>query len=225
MKEKRLKHSNQKHTKESSKRLRRLVIMAASATAATVILMSTADRFQSVFGRESVIPENKVQAEKESQMKKSQAEDSKAEDLKANEPQADNSQSGVSQADAPRSSESQTEEPRAEDLQVKEPQIKVEVDLEAEENEQKSVDAGHSPWKLDPIFVSQVFASLLLSPDGIVGDYPIAYEDITIIENNGTDAIAEIKDDKSIAKYVYLKRLVRQDDTGIWSVTGYDTSK
>lgn len=108
---------------------------------------------------------------------------------------------------------------------VKEPQIKVDVDQEVEENEQKSVDAGHSPWKLDPAFVTQVFASLLLSPEGIVGDYPIAYENVKIISNNGTDAIAEIKDEKSIAKYVYLKRLVRQDDTGIWTVVGYDPAK
>ncbi len=105
---------------------------------------------------------------------------------------------------------------------VGEPKIKVEVDQLAEENEQKSVDAGHSPWKLDPAFVAQVFASLLLSPEGIVGDYPIAYENIEIISNNGIDAIAEIKDEKSIAKYVYLKRLIRQDDTGIWTVIGYD---
>ncbi len=108
---------------------------------------------------------------------------------------------------------------------AREPQVKVEVDQSVEENEQKSVDAGHSPWRLDPVFVSQVFASLLLSPEGIVGDYPIAYENIEIIENNGTDAIAEIKDDKSIAKLVYLKRLVRQDDTGIWTVVGYDPAK
>jgi len=105
---------------------------------------------------------------------------------------------------------------------VGEPKIKVEVDQLAEENEQKSVDAGHSPWKLDPAFVAQVFASLLLSPEGIVGDYPIAYENIEIISNNGIDAVAEIKDEKSIAKFVYLKRLIRQDDTGIWTVIGYD---
>lgn len=108
---------------------------------------------------------------------------------------------------------------------VKEPQIKVEVDQTVEENEQKSVDAGHSPWRLDPVYVSQVFVSLLLSPEGIVGDYPIAYENIEIILNNGTDAIAEIKDDKSVAKYIYLKRLVRQDETGIWTVVGYDPAK
>ncbi len=108
---------------------------------------------------------------------------------------------------------------------VGEPKIKAEVDQSAEENEQKSVDAGHSPWKLDPVFVTQVFASLLLSPEGIAGDYPIAYEDIEIILNNGIDAIAEIKDEKSVAKHVYLKRLVRQDDTGIWTVVGYDPAQ
>jgi len=103
-----------------------------------------------------------------------------------------------------------------------EPKIKVEVNLSVEENEQKSVDAGHSPWRLDPVFVAQVFASLLMEPEGIVGDYPIAYDKIKIIINDGVDAIAEIMDEKSIAKYVYLERLVRQDDTGIWTVVGYD---
>lgn len=102
------------------------------------------------------------------------------------------------------------------------PQVKVETDLDSESYEQKSVDAGHSPWKLDPVFVTQVFASLLISPEGIIGDYPIAYDDIVIIKNNGVDAVAEVKDNNSIAKYVYLKRLIRQDETGIWSVVGYD---
>lgn len=102
------------------------------------------------------------------------------------------------------------------------PRIKVKVDQSVEENAQRSVDAGHSPWKLDPVFVSQVFASLLLSPEGIVGDYPIDYDAIEIIFNNGFKAITKIKDRRSIAKYVYLKRLVRQDNTGIWTVVGYD---
>jgi outer membrane lipoprotein-sorting protein len=104
----------------------------------------------------------------------------------------------------------------------KEPEIKVENDLAIEENEQKSVDAGHSPWKLDPVFVAQVFASLLLSPEGITGDYPIAYEDIKIIMNDGSKAIAMIESDKSIAEYIYMERLVRRDETGIWTVIGYD---
>lgn len=102
------------------------------------------------------------------------------------------------------------------------PQIEVPVDLESETNEQKSVDAGHSPWKLDPAFVAQVFASLLISPEGIVGDYPIAYQDVKIVQNNGKTAIAEINGEKTTVSRMYLKRLVRQDETGIWTVVGYD---
>lgn len=110
----------------------------------------------------------------------------------------------------------------SESAATKQPTIKVDVDLAVEKKEQISVDAGHSPWKLDPAFVAQVFASLLLSPEGIIGEYPIPYEEIEITANDGTDATAEIKSANSIAKYVYLKRLVRQDDTGIWTVVGYD---
>jgi hypothetical protein len=108
---------------------------------------------------------------------------------------------------------------------IAEPQVEVPIDLEDEKNEQKSVDAGHSPWKLDPIFVAQVFASLLISPEGIVGDYPIAYEDINIIKNNGEIAIAEIKGEKTTVSRVYLKRLFRHNSTGIWTVIGYDPIK
>jgi hypothetical protein len=112
--------------------------------------------------------------------------------------------------------------PAGEEEVTGQPQIEVPVDLVVEENDQKSVDAGHSPWRLDPVFVTQVFASLLIMPEGIVGDYPIPYDAITIIENNGTVAKAEINSEKTVAKIVYLKRLIRQDDTGIWTVVGYD---
>jgi outer membrane lipoprotein-sorting protein len=122
-------------------------------------------------------------------------------------------------------SEGEVQIPTGEDRVLDKPQVEVPVDLVAEENDQKSVDAGHSPWKLDPAFVTQVFASLLISPEGIVGDYPIAYEDIQITHNNGTDAVAEIKGENSIARYVYLRRFIRQDNTGIWTVIGYDTTE
>lgn len=102
------------------------------------------------------------------------------------------------------------------------PQITVPVDLAIEENEQKSVDAGHSPWKLDPVFVAQVFVSLQISPEGIVGDYPIKYEAMKVVQNNGKEAIVEVNDDKSPTSKVYLKKLIRQDSTGIWTVVGYD---
>jgi hypothetical protein len=102
------------------------------------------------------------------------------------------------------------------------PQVEVPVDLEAEKNEQKSVDAGHSPWKLDPAFVSQVFVSLKISPGGIVGDYPISYEQFKVTQNDCRSAVVEVNSDKTDISKVYLKRLVRQDPTGIWTVVGYD---
>ena len=101
-------------------------------------------------------------------------------------------------------------------------QIKVPVDLEVEEEDQKNVDAGHSPWKLDPAFVAQVFVSLKLSPEGIVGDYPINYEEFKVIKNNGREAVVEVSGDKTPIRKVYLERLIRQDNTGIWTVVGYN---
>lgn len=102
------------------------------------------------------------------------------------------------------------------------PQVEVEVDPEIVANEQKSVDAGSSPWKLDPAFVAQVFISLIISPEGITGDYPVGYEDMQVVKNTGTDAIVQVNDEDSPVKRVYLKRLIRQDSTGIWTVVGYD---
>jgi len=72
------------------------------------------------------------------------------------------------------------------------PQIEVPVDLKVEKNEQKSVDAGHSPWKLDPVYVAQVFVSLKISPEGIEGEYPVSYEDMEVVKNNGIEAVVEI---------------------------------
>ena len=102
------------------------------------------------------------------------------------------------------------------------PQVKVPFDLKAEEGDQKSVDAGHSPWKLDPAFVAQVFVSLKISPEGIQGDYPIDYNQFKIVQNNGKEAVIEVGGEKTPISKVYLKRLIRQDSTGIWTVVGYD---
>ncbi len=102
------------------------------------------------------------------------------------------------------------------------PQVEVPVDMEVEENEQKSVDAGHSPWKLDPVYVAQVFVSLKISPEGIQGDYPVKYEEFVIEKNTGTEAIIQVTGDVTPVRRVYLKKLVRQDETGIWTVVGYD---
>jgi len=102
------------------------------------------------------------------------------------------------------------------------PMIKVPYEIEVEKNTQKSVDSGSSPWRLDPVYVAQVFVSLEMSPGGIEGDYPIDYDDLSILSNDGVNAIIEVNDPESPISRVYLERLVRQDDTGIWTVVGYD---
>jgi hypothetical protein len=102
------------------------------------------------------------------------------------------------------------------------PQVEVATDLERERNDQKSADAGSSPWKLDPAYVAQVFISLKLSPEGIKGEYPVRYEDIKVVRNDCKEAVLEVNSNKTGIRTVYLKKLIRQDSTGIWTVTGYD---
>ena len=102
------------------------------------------------------------------------------------------------------------------------PKVEVPANLKIEENSQKSVDQGHSPWRLDPVFVAQVFISLKISPEGIQGDYPIKYEELKVLKKNKKEAVVEVTASKTPIKRVYLKRLIRQNDTGIWTVVGYD---
>ena len=108
------------------------------------------------------------------------------------------------------------------DEEAAKPKIEVPVNLEVEENTQKSVDAGSSPWRLDPGFVTQVFVSLKITPDGITRDYPIMMEDLKVSKNNGKEAVVEISAKNTIIQKVYLQRVIRQDSTGIWTVVGYD---
>jgi outer membrane lipoprotein-sorting protein len=104
------------------------------------------------------------------------------------------------------------------------PEFKVDVDMEIEKAEQIAADSGSSPWKLDPVYVAQVFVSLQISPGGIVGDYPVDYDDLVIAEDHGNSIKIGVNSDRTDIKVVYLERLIRQDDTGIWTVTGYDVS-
>ncbi|MDP4146909.1 MAG: hypothetical protein Q8936_20955 [Bacillota bacterium] len=113
----------------------------------------------------------------------------------------------------------------SEEAALHKPEIAVPVDLKAEEGDQRNADAGHSPWKLDPVYVSQVFVSLKISPQGISGEYPVKYEDLRLVKNTGTNAVVEVGGKlKTPVKRVYLKKLIRQDKTGIWTVVGYDSS-
>lgn len=102
-------------------------------------------------------------------------------------------------------------------------QVEVPVNIEVEKGDQKNADAGSSPWKLNPAFVSQVFVSLKISPEGIQGDYPIKYEELKLVESTEKEAVVDVSAKNTTIGRVYLKRLVKQDNTGIWTVVGYDS--
>ncbi|MFC7685996.1 hypothetical protein [Ureibacillus sp. GCM10028918] len=103
------------------------------------------------------------------------------------------------------------------------PQVEVPYDLKKEEDAQKSVDEGHSPWRLDPLMTTQVFVSLQLSPGGIKGEYPIQEGNVKLLHSTKDSAVVQVNDNDTIIKLVYLKRLIKQDQSGIWTVIGYDT--
>ncbi|MCO1603527.1 LolA family protein [Desulfosporosinus nitroreducens] len=98
--------------------------------------------------------------------------------------------------------------------------VKVEIDMEIVKNNQQQVDAGSSPWQLDPAQVAFTFAVLKISPEGIQGEPPFDYNSLKVTSNTGTDATIQILEGP--VKVVYLKRLIRQDQSGIWTVVGYD---
>ncbi|NLN63862.1 MAG: hypothetical protein GX144_00345 [Clostridiaceae bacterium] len=99
--------------------------------------------------------------------------------------------------------------------------VQVPYDIQSVREEQKSVDEGHSPWKKDPIFVTQVFVSLKIYPDGIKGDYPIHRGDLKVTKMTNREAVVQVDSPKTNISVVYLKRLVRKNDKGIWTVTAY----
>ncbi|HEX6989344.1 MAG TPA: sigma-E factor regulatory protein RseB domain-containing protein [Bacillota bacterium] len=94
------------------------------------------------------------------------------------------------------------------------------LNREALEASQQQVDAGSSPWLLDPVYVAHVFVNLLVSPEGITGEGEIPFEALTLAASSGAQAVVEVSEGP--AARVYLARLVRQDETGIWTVVGYD---
>jgi len=103
---------------------------------------------------------------------------------------------------------------------VSKAQVKVSVDKEIVEADQKQVDRGSSPWQLDPLQVALVFVNLKVTPEGIQGEPVIPMSSFKLVENNSAEAVVEVVNGP--IERVYLKKLVRQDDTGIWSVVGYD---
>ncbi|WP_151192007.1 LolA family protein [Desulfotomaculum copahuensis] len=103
---------------------------------------------------------------------------------------------------------------------VNKAQVKVPVDMEIARNSQQQVDRGSSPWQLDPLQVALTFVNLKVSPEGIKGEPEIPASSFKLVANNGVEAVVAVAGGP--VKRVYLQRLVRQDETGIWSVVGYD---
>lgn len=99
-------------------------------------------------------------------------------------------------------------------------QVKVPVDMDIVKASQQQVDSGSSPWQLDPLQVAQTFVNLQITPNGIVGEPAIGTSSFKLLANNGVEAVVEVAEGP--VKKVYLKRLVRQDESGIWSVIGYE---
>jgi len=98
--------------------------------------------------------------------------------------------------------------------------VKVPVDMGIVEANQKQVDSGSSPWQLDPLHVALTFVNLQVTPEGIQGEPQIDMPSFRLATNNSEEAVVEV--DEGPIERVYLKRLVRQDETGIWTVVGYD---
>jgi hypothetical protein len=61
---------------------------------------------------------------------------------------------------------------------------------------------------------------LQVSPEGIEGEPQVQMDSFDVVANNGVEAAIEVS--AGPMRRVYLKRLIRQDETGIWSVVGYD---
>lgn len=102
------------------------------------------------------------------------------------------------------------------------PKVDVPVNMEVVKNSQQSVDQGHSPWQLDPLQVTMTFVSVQIYPQGVTGEFPIKMEDMKIVQQTDSIAVVDVGGDKTPTSRVYLKRLIRQDNTGIWTVVGYD---
>jgi hypothetical protein len=92
------------------------------------------------------------------------------------------------------------------------PAEKVEVSLETEQNNQRQVDEGHSPYQVSAIMVANAFILSREIPTDMDA-FNLAYDTVT-------HAVVDIPTGP-ISK-VYLQRLIRQDEAGIWTVVGYD---
>jgi outer membrane lipoprotein-sorting protein len=80
---------------------------------------------------------------------------------------------------------------------------------------QAQVDQGHETWRLDPVLTAMEFLSSrpdLRPPSGV---------QVTRAAES-TEHLAVVSLDRGPVQRVYLRRLLRQNPTGIWTIVGYD---
>jgi hypothetical protein len=121
-------------------------------------------------------------------------------------------------------------------------EVKVPADLDGTTTDQLQVGQNAiANAETSPLDVAFTFVNSKLSPPGTfsaskpsdtawngTGNPPtfwsgvpkIPYTSFNLAANNGVEALVTVADGQ--IKQVYLKRLVRQDETGVWSVVGYD---
>ncbi len=98
--------------------------------------------------------------------------------------------------------------------------VKVPVDLAIAQADQQQVDRGSSPWQLDPLQVALTYVNLKMTPTGIQDEPQIPFSAFELAANNGDQAVIDVA--RGPIKKVYLEQLIRKDESGIWSVVGYD---
>ncbi len=118
--------------------------------------------------------------------------------------------------------------------------IKVPADLAGAKADQLLAGQSYlANAKISPLYVAFTFVNSKLSPPGTFsvtkptatasnGGIPklysgapkIPYTSFNLVANNGVEAVVAVATGQ--IKQVYLKRLVRQDESGVWSVVGYD---
>lgn len=103
------------------------------------------------------------------------------------------------------------------------PDITVSYNIEEERKVQKEVDEGKSSWRLNPFITAHFFVNSHILSKEMEGNDTIKYENISLLFCDDSTAVLKINDKLSDIQMVYLKRLIRPDSTGIWTLVGYDT--
>lgn len=105
------------------------------------------------------------------------------------------------------------------------PETTVSYNLKDEKEVQNSVDKGDSSWRLNPITTAQFFVNSHINSDQISIENAIRLEYISLLYCDNETAVIKVNDNHTNIHTVYLKRLIKQDPTGIWTIVGYDTKE